>query len=197
MPFVLLDRWIQGAVADCVRCDDEQGGYLAGRHLIELGHRKFLFLSGVLASSSQLDRHKGFLRALSEASVSKDSVRVVPWEAVNEAMMNERMGALLQPMDYTAIFSFSDEIAYHTYNALRESGISVPEDVSLISFDHIRSGIPYLPRMTSVYAIEGNVAQTGVQLLLNRLEHPELPAQVEILPVRIYDEGTTAPPAIR
>lgn len=195
MPFVLLDRWIQGMVADCVRCDDEQGGYLAGRHLAELGHRRFLFLSGVLASSSQLDRRKGFMRALNEAGISKNNVRFVQWEAISEAMMTEHMGPLLQPMDYTAILSFSDEIAYHTYNALREQGISVPEDVSLISFDHIRSGIPYLPRLTSIYAAEGDVAQMGVQLLLNRLKHPELSAQIEILPVKIYDEGTTAPPA--
>jgi LacI family transcriptional regulator len=39
------------------------------------------------------------------------------------------------------------------------------------------------------------VAQAGVRLLLNRLKHPDLPTQVEILPVAIYDEGTTAPPA--
>jgi LacI family transcriptional regulator len=195
MPFVLLDRWIQGIVADCVRCDDEQGGYLAGRHLIGLGHRRFLFLSGVLASSSQLDRHRGFLRALAEAGVSADSVRVVPWEAVSEGMMNEHMGPLLEPLDYTAILSFSDEIAYHALNTLRQQGRAVPEDVSLISFDHIRSGIPYLPRLTSIYAAEGDVAQAGVRLLLNRLKHPDLPTQVEILPVAIYDEGTTAPPA--
>lgn len=196
MPFVLLDRWIDGVVTDCARCDDEQGGYLAGQHLTELGHKKFLFLSGVLASSSQLDRRKGFMRALSEAGIPDSSVRFVPWEAVSEAMRTERMGALLKPMDYTAILSFSDEIAYHTYNALHEQGVSVPEEVSLISFDHIRSGFPYLPRLTSIYAEEGDVAKTGVRLLLNRLKHADLPAQIEILPVKIYDEGTTAPPRI-
>jgi hypothetical protein len=80
---------------------------------IGLGHRRFLFLSGVLASSSQLDRHRGFLRALAEAGVSADSVRVVPWEAVSEGMMNEHMGPLLEPLELYGDPVFSDEIAYH------------------------------------------------------------------------------------
>ena len=197
VPFVLLDRWIQGVKADCVRCDDEQGGYLAGKHLLDLGHQKFLFLSGVEASSSQLDRHRGFMRALSAAGVPAANVRTVPGEAVNEAMLGEHFAPLLEPRDYTAVVAFSDEIAYHALNALRESGASVPGDVSLISFDHIRAGIPYLPRVTSIYARQGDVSQKGVQLLLRRIENPDLPVQIEMLPVKIYDEGTTAPPPLQ
>ena len=53
MPFVLLDRRVNDVEADTVRCDDLQGGYLAGQHLAALGHRRFLFLSGVEKSSSQ------------------------------------------------------------------------------------------------------------------------------------------------
>ncbi len=192
VPFVLVDRRVQGVTADCVRCDDENGGYIAGRHLAELGHRKFLFLSGVEASSSQPDRHGGFMRAMREFGIPDKNVRVVPGEQVIDCMTNENIQSLLTGRDYTAILAFSDEIAYHALNALRETGVSVPGEVSIISFDHIRSGIPYLPRMTSVYASEGDVATRAVELLLNRIQNPELPAQIDILPVRIYDEGTTA-----
>ena len=80
--------------------------------------------------------------------------------------------------------------------ALKDQGLSIPEDVSVISFDHLCGEMPYLPRVTSIFASEGSVAVRGVQLLLNRIAHPDAPPQVEILPVKIFDEGTTAPPPI-
>ena len=64
MPFVLLDRRIQDVTTDCVRCDDENGGYLAGMHLAKLGHKRYLYLSGLDLSSSQIDRLAGFRRAM-------------------------------------------------------------------------------------------------------------------------------------
>ncbi len=70
----------------------------------------------------------------------------------------------------------------------------VPGDVSLISFDNLRADIPYLPRLTSICAAEGNVADIGVRLLLERIASPELPPRQEILPVRICDGGTTGAP---
>lgn len=195
VPFVLLDRRIQGVTADSVRCDDEQGGYLAGTHLIGLGHRRFLFLSGVNRSSSQIDRLQGFYRALSEAALPAQSVRVVPGEAVESALSGGTLRSLLEPVDYTAIVSFRDEISYAVLNCLPAMGLSVPGDLSIISFDCLRADIPYLPKLTSIYAANGNVADIGVRLLLSRIEDPDLPPQQRILPVRIYDEGTTAPPA--
>ena len=192
VPFVLLDRWIQNAVTDNVRCDDVQGGCLAGRHLAELGHRRFLFLSGVNQSSSQIDRLDGFLRGLSEFGLSEADVRIVPGEEVESALAESRIGSLLFPMDYTAIVSFRDEISYPAMQALADRGVSIPGDISIISFDHLCGSMPYLPRLTSIYAAEGSVATLGIQLLVNRINHPELPPQVKILPVRIFDEGTTA-----
>ena len=194
MPFVLLDRWIQGVVADNARCDDAQGGMLAGRHLAGLGHRRFLFLSGVNQSSSQIDRLDGFLRAIREFGLSEADVRIVPGKDVEAALAQGDIGPLLEPLDFTAIVSFRDEISYLAMSALDARRVSVPRDVSIVSFDHLRAGIPYLPRLSSIYAAEGSVATTGVRLLLNRISHPELGPQVEVLPVRLFDEGTTAPP---
>lgn len=193
VPFVLLDRRIEGILADGVRCNDEQGGFLAGRHLLELGHRRFLFLSGVNRSSSQLDRLSGFFQAMDEADIPRENVRVVPGEKVEAALAAGDMQKLLFPFDYTGIVSFRDEISYLAMKELAALNVSVPEEVSLISFDHLRADIPYLPQLTSIYAENGNVAEIGVRLLLSRIAHPDLPPQIEILPVRIFDEGTTAP----
>ena len=191
VPFVLLDRWIQNTVTDNVRCDDRQGGRLAGEHLAHLGHKRFLFLSGVNQSSSQIDRLTGFLEAIRESGLSERDVRVIPGEAVEQALADNRVSRLLEPRDYTAVVCFRDEIAYPVLEALAEQGRAVPGDVSVISFDHLCGEMPYLPKVTSIYSDGDDVATRGVRLLLSRIAEPDGPTQVEILPVRIYDEGTT------
>ena len=195
VPFVLLDRWIEGKTTDCARCDDVQGGYLAGSHLAQLGHRRYLFLSGVNKSSSQIDRLEGFRQAMRDHHVSEDGIRIIPGEMVEAALAEGKLGDLLFPLDYTAIVSFRDEVSYPVMLALQEKNVTVPRDVSIVSFDHLRGEIPYLPRLTSIYADGESVAVHGVRLLLKRIADRSLPPQVTVLPVRLFDEGTTAAPA--
>ena len=193
VPFVLLDRWIPGVFVDTARCDDEMGGYLAGQRLAMLGHRRFLFFCGTLNNSSQHDRLSGFLRSISDAGIPEENVRIIPDETVDQAVRSGTLVKLLYPRDYTAIVSFCDEQGYHILQALQSEGIRVPEELSIISFDHIRSGIPFLPPLSSIAEADRQVAYTSVQLLLNRMRNPEVPVQIEVLPVKIYDEGTIGP----
>ena len=195
MPFVLLDRRIQDIVTDNVRCDDRQGGFLAGVHLAGLGHQKYLFLSGENRSSSQIDRLEGFMQAMREYGIPESSIRIVPGEKVEAALADSTLRELLFPLDYTALVSFRDEVSYPVMLELTDMGLEIPRDISIVSFDHLRGDIPYLPKLTSIFSEEQSVASNGVRLLLNRIEHPDLPPQVIVLPVRLFDEGTAAPPA--
>lgn len=196
MPFVLLDRRIQDIVTDNVRCDDRQGGFLAGVHLAGLGHKKYLFLSGENRSSSQIDRLEGFMQAMSEYGIPDSNIRVVPGEKVEAALADSTLRELLFPLDYTALVSFRDEVSYPVMLELADMGLEIPKDISIVSFDHLRGDIPYLPKLTSIFSEGQSVASNGVRLLLNRIEHPDLPPQVIVLPVRLFDEGTAAPPAV-
>ncbi len=195
MPFVLLDRRVRDIVADSVRCDDRQGGYLAGEHLAKLGHRKYLFLSGENRSSSQIDRLEGFMQAMHEYRIPEDSIRVVPGEKVETALAEGWLKDLLFPIDYTAIVSFRDEVSYPVMLELTGMGLGIPGDISIVSFDHLRGEAPYLPKLTSIFAEGGSVAAEGVRLLLSRIAAPGLEPRVIVLPVTLFDEGTTAPPA--
>ena len=195
MPFVLLDRRIQDIVTDNVRCDDRQGGFLAGVHLAGLGHKKYLFMSGENRSSSQIDRLEGFMQAMREYGIPESNIRVVPGEKVEAALADSTLRELLFPLDYTALVSFRDEVSYPVMLELADMGLEIPKDISIVSFDHLRGDIPYLPKLTSIFSEGQSVASNGVRLLLNRIEHPDLPPQVIVLPVRLFDEGTAAPPA--
>ena len=186
MPFVLLDRRVSELDADTVRCDDELGGYLAGQHLARLGHRHFLFLSGVDLSSSQIDRLNGFRSAMREYEIPENAVRVIPGRRVEDALAQNRLADLIFPASYTAIVSFRDEVAYPVINALRAHGLSIPKDVSLISFDNLCAENPALPPVTSIYSAQENIAELGVRMLLERIEDPALPPRNVVLPVRVF-----------
>lgn len=191
IPFVLLDRRVEDFTVDTVRCDDENGGYIAGNYLAGLGHRKYLYLSGLDISSSQIDRLAGFKRAMREHGIPEENIRIIPGEIAEDALSNGRIADLLYPLDYTAIVSFRDELAYPAVNALRDQGVSVPGDISVISFDNLVGGNPNLLPLTSIYAEEIDVAGEGVRTLLERIEDPNLPARTKILPVKIFNENAT------
>lgn len=195
VPFVLLDRWIKGVTVDTARCDDEMGGRLVGEHLVALGHRKMVYLAGPNVNSSQLDRQAGLTGALEKAGLPSGSLKVIPWQPYFQKPQPGELQAVLEPINYTAMITYNDELAYYCMNDLRLQGVRVPEDVSLISFDHIRRGHAYLPPLTSVTADSPGVVETAVKLLLNRIDHRDLPPQIVVIPVRIFDEETTARPA--
>lgn len=194
VPFVLVDRWISDVSADLVRCDDFAGGYLAGKHLLELGHKKFVYIRGPLNNSSQVDREAGFLKILRESGIPETGIRIIDCGEIDHAIKHNSIMDLLEPIDYTAILAFNDEIAYQVINTFRAAHIRIPRDVSLMGFDHIRKYVPYHAPLTSVFcAPEYNIGEIAVNLLLERIANSSMPKQARVLPVKIYNEGTTGP----
>ena len=195
VPFVLVDRWIPGVYADLVRCDDVSGGYLAGRHLLELGHKRFAYIRGPMNNSAQVDREAGFLKKLKEAGIPDSDIRVIGCGDMDSAIKNNAIMELLNPLDYTAILAFNDEIAYRIINTFRTAHVKIPKDISLMGFDHIRKYVPYHAPLTSIFCAQVyNIGEIAVDLLLERITNPDMPKQARVLPVKIYNEGTTGAP---
>ena len=120
-------------------------------------------------------------------------VRVIPGEQVEEALLGNSLSELIFPMEYTAIVCFRDEVAYPVMSALREHGVRIPEDVSVISFDNLHAEDSSRPAVTSIYSADQNIAALGVEMLLERIEDPAIAPRNVVLPVRIFEHGTTGP----
>lgn len=194
IPFVLIGRELSGLETDVVRCDDYAGGYLAGQELFRLGHRKYLYISGPSRNTSQCDREKGFFDALTVSGISRENIRIISFENIRRSIKENNITELLTPIDYTAIFSFNDHMAYPVISCLLSENFRIPEDISIIGFDHIRYDVPYALPLTSIaHQNCYNFADSIVELLLSRIENPELPPRAKILPITIYDEGTIGP----
>lgn len=192
-PIILVGRELPGVSVDCVRCDDFAGGYLAGQNLIKYGHRKILYLAGQPDNGAQPLRQEGLMAALQDAHIPEENLRIVASLEFLEAVEQNRVHELIFPVDYTALFSFNDQMAYHAMNCLRSRKINIPEEVSVIGFDHLTESIPYLMQLSSISSRQGtSLGNSAVRLLLTRLQNPDLPARKEVLPVELFEGGTVA-----
>ena len=192
VPFVLLGRRLAGSGVDSVICDDRGSGRLAGKFLLENGHRQILFLNGPVRISSAAERQQGVLDALSEAGlpIQTVSVRTVPVIAEKSRSLLPR---LLTEKPYTAVLAFSDLLAWETVCALKELGKQVPEDCSVMGFDNIQSRFSYPLRMSTVSSSKAAMANRAVEMLLDRIGDPGRPAQELILPTRLIRGETVSP----
>lgn len=199
IPLVLIDREIPECQTDFVRCDDYQGGYLAGKHLLELGHRRFLYLPGPKYNLSQTRRYAGIMDALSEANVPVSNVRQIDYHTVFGSPVPSTSSyksyeELFFPVDYTAVIGFNDLQSYSAMEILKERGYRIPEDISLISFDHLRKTHTYLPPLTSIADnTDKSIADTAVSILLDKIKNSDSKFTGAVLPVTIYDGHTTGP----
>ena len=128
--------------------------------------------------------------------MGQDCYREVPWHDFDQAVENGRLETLLDPVDYTAVFAFNDEMGYLAKMALDKRDIRVPEDVSIIGFDHLHGFVPYVPKMTSISAEYDHIGKIVVEHMLRRIKEPQSEKVVCKLPVQLFDEGTTMPPGI-
>ena len=174
-----------------VDADNELGGYLATRHLIEQGHRRIAHLHGSLNIPNASDRLRGFCRAMEEAGLP-----VLP-ELVRESSFLEQRSyeiarQLLQlPEPPTAIFAANDVSAVGVLRAVKDAGRRVPEDVAIIGYD----GAPFTqltePPLSTVEQPASEMGRTAARLLIEITEGRTPDERVVKLPVRLAIRGSS------
>ena len=187
IPFVLLSRYKESLPHDYVICNDEYGGYLAGRHLLEHGHRKLGMLSLHHVVFSTKRRFDGFQRACLEADLPVESIPYAEPEtddALRECLQRWCAAGI------TGLFCFSDLEAWRVIDLLTEAGVSVPENVSVIGFDNIQKYTGFANPICSIDPGLMEEARIAIDLLRNRIHNPSLPPQQVILPVSLVCRGS-------
>jgi LacI family transcriptional regulator len=194
-PVVLLDRRVGCAEVDTVRGDSESGAYDLVRHLISLGHRRIAVLSGSKDVSTAVDRVAGYLRALAEAGleVRPEWVR---WGTFSQACGYEGAKRLLHTVPPpSALFGVNNFLAVGALRALRDAGLRVPEEMSVVSFDDLSSELVIEPFLTAAHQPAYEMGRQGAELLLARLSGAAPDGYQDIiLPVRIEIAGSSGQP---
>jgi len=190
---VYVDRLPYQWDGDTVTSMNEQGSYEATKYLISLGHRKLAMISGPSQLTNSGERVAGFRRALDEAKI-KLAPKYIQEGDFNKQSGYEKAGFLLQ-MDPrpTAIFAANDLLAFGAMNAIRDTGLRCPEDVSVIGFDNLDLAEVVTPPLTSVEQSGYNLGAVAAQLIADRIRGDKSPRRAHILPTTLQHRASVAP----
>ena len=187
IPYVLIDSYIDQPDVYNIGLEDEKGGYMATRHLLEKGHRVIAFASPSVRPGGVVEKRlQGYQRALAEFGVNYDPSLVFTQEISVEE--GRRLGvALSEKKHITGIFASADILAAGIMAGLRERGVRVPEDKSIVGFDD-----NYLCQLTNptLTTIHQDAEQKGIlatDMILAQLRGEEIPQRSVILPVSLVE----------
>lgn len=195
IPTVLVDA--HHPLLSRVVVDNVAGGYLATRHLLDLGHRCIAYISDFLDdpfNSPVRDRFQGYKQALAEAGIPfrPDYHLQGPHGRFEARHMTHELLQLPEPP--TAIFAYSDTQAIGVLEEAQASAINIPQQLSVVGFDNIEAA-EYLHITTISQALyESGIC--GCELLLQVMANP-LPEPQEVrLPIDLVRRKTTASPEL-
>lgn len=147
--------------------DDRLGGYLATRHLIDLGHRRIALVAGPDYATSALGRRAGYEDALREAGLPIDPALILPSAFSMES--GEEAGRRLLELHPrpTAVFAVNDNIAVGLLSAVQRAGVRIPEDLSVVGYNDIPLAARLPVPLTTVRVPFGAIAEAAVDLLID------------------------------
>ncbi len=165
IPFVVIDNQTMYEDITSILADNIAGGYLATRHLLELGHRKIGLIGSTMNSLSTMERQLGAMKALSEAELQPYKQEYGAYNQLTgyKAIMKWKTEGELP----SGIFAFDDHIALGAINAIKDLGLNVPGDISVCGYDDSLIANHYEPRITSIRQPAEEMAKSAVQQLLS------------------------------
>ncbi len=191
-PTIAVDRDLDDRSVSQVVIDNDGGGLLAGRHLLDLGHRDIGVVAGPDGLGTTAKRLKGFTRALGEAGIDirEDRVFRGDYRATGgRAAMDDWVRSGDLP---TAVFAENDLMAIGVLSAAHSAGIGVPSEISVVGFDGIPFGADLSPALTTVAQPTAEIASAAVAMLLERLRDQETPPSRTVFSVSLVVRESSA-----
>jgi LacI family transcriptional regulator len=170
LPVVVMDRMLPEANADIVLIDNFQGTHDATEYLIKLGHSNIGYINRPFDLPHSVDRLMGYEKALEANGLSLQEDLIV------RGGFNYDDGA--KAMDFllnrkpvpTAVLAFNDITALGAMRRIQDTGLRVPEDISVIGFDDIPQSAYTFPRLTTVHFPRKRMAEAACKLLFRRIK---------------------------
>ncbi len=194
IPIVLIDSYVNDNYFANVGIDDELGGYLATKHLIENGHRNIGLVTGMIRKDGVVEkRFLGYKRALQENDLFYNPDYV--FENSVSYVHGRNSGALIakKHQEIKAIFATADMVAFGVIRGIKESGKDVPYDISVIGFDDISMAHMFLPPLTTVKQQIFLKGETAAKMLIEQIQGKNgvsVKSARSLIPLEIVDRET-------
>ena len=177
-PYVLIDQADPTENSNIVDSTNRQGAYEATSYLSQLGHTRIAFIRGALTVQSAVDRLTGYKEALYDCNIPIREDLIIEGNYQQQTSY-ENTKSLLQSANPlpTAIFASNDLSAFGAMDAIREFGLRIPDDISIIGFDDVPQASLVYPKLTTVRQPLEEMGHVAVKLLLTQIEDLSQPPQ--------------------
>ncbi|MGJ7608378.1 LacI family DNA-binding transcriptional regulator [Variovorax sp. LT1R20] len=193
IPTVLVDREIADPSCDLVETAHMQGGLLAVRHLLSLGHKRIACIGGPVGLTPSEQRIEGWRMALAEAGTTPNADALLWRGAFTSQSGYEAMHAILRTEHPpSAVFVCNDLMAIGALRAAHESGVHVPDELSIVGFDDIELSAYTSPPLTTVAQPKERIGALAVDMLLERVGGKRRDARKVVLQPELRVRASTA-----
>ncbi len=193
VPVVVVDRAPGIESVTEIFTDNKEGGLLATRHLIELGHTDIACITGPSFLSPSADRVVGYKQAMAEANLLLDDAWIVSGDFQLGSGYRACQRLLQLDNQPTAVFACNDLMAVGALCAIHETRRRVPDDVSVIGYDDIPLASYTTPRLTTIAQPAREIGEIAVLRLIEALRSDEATAERECLPVKLVERDSCGP----
>jgi DNA-binding LacI/PurR family transcriptional regulator len=192
-PFVLIETQRSADIPSVVM-DDVFGTEQVVEHLIAQGHTGFCHLSGPMNWFSAQARHATAIKTLHAHGLDLETTVEANWTAPGGYQAMRRL--LESSPSFTALISANDNMAFGALFALKEAGLSVPDDVSIIGFDDVPEAAYYTPPLTTVRQNHIQLGIVGFEYLMQLMDDPDTPIKQHIVTPKVIFRESTREPAL-
>tara|TARA_B100000700_G_scaffold661_1_gene939 strand:- start:264 stop:1265 length:1002 start_codon:yes stop_codon:yes gene_type:complete len=190
LPVALVNRQVEGLPEACTSLDNEKGGYLATRHLLELGHKDIAYISGPTDKCDASLRLEGHKRALSEAGLPTNPQLIFNGDYSEEDGKIGLLELMARDMPFTALVCANDWMASGAISCARDLGMSLPHDLSVVGFDDVVFAHHVFPRLTTVSNPIAEMAEMSAKYILNKVYGQANNVQLYFEPSLVVREST-------
>jgi LacI family transcriptional regulator len=166
---VLLNCAARTADFDAIKIDNVGGAGAMTRHLLGMGHRRIAFIRGAAGNVDADERRRGYRAALKAAHVERDPHLEIDGDFTESGGYEAAKALVRLSQRPTAIFAANDSMAIGALSALRETGVSVPEEIAVTGFDDIPIAQYTSPPLTSVHVPILDLGERATERLVDSL----------------------------
>jgi len=189
VPFVLLERPVDGERAASVQANSRLGGMQGVNYLVSRGYQHITFISGKLSWASAHQRQEGYRQGMIAAGLA-EQIKIIPGDWSLESGRRAAFELLQSPDPPEAIFVANDVAAIGVLLAARELGLSIPKDVAVMGYDDFSSASLVSPSLTTIHMPAYEIGLKAAELMLNYQQNGSFPTQNILLDTHIVVRGS-------
>lgn len=193
IPFIIVNAYHKDPEINCISVNNVGGAFSAVKYLIRLGHKRIAIIHGALDIQPGIDRLTGYKLALKEYGLNTDGNLIADGNFSRQTAYEKMLKLLELESPPTAVFVASDEMVLGTAKAIREKGLDIPRDISIVGFDDSPIALEFSPPLTTVRQPIAEMGSCAAQTLIKLITKQMKRGVKKILKTELIIRGSCSP----